>query len=266
MTSINFVHANGFPAPTYKLFFEELQQQLAPHSLDIIAKHQYAHEPQYPLVDHWSNQVTEVIDHIKLHAQEPVIGIGHSFGAVVTYMAACEAPELFKGVVLCDPPIMTGLGGRMIAILKRFGWVDHITPAKRTLQRKQWWDLDEDMSAYFARKSLFKDFHPQCIDDYVDSVSVIKAGKKTLSYDVNVEVNIFRHMPTNIHHYYQRCEVPSLLLTGNNTNVTLPMFVKPFLRGNPIMEHQQVEGGHLFVLETPKKTAQSMHRFISELL
>ncbi|CAI8236072.1 MAG: Uncharacterised protein [Glaciecola sp. HTCC2999] len=266
MTTINFVHANGFPAPSYNVFFDVLKKQFASHSLNIIAKHQYAHDPHYPLVEHWSNQVTEVIDYIKSHADEPVIGVGHSFGAVVTYMAACEAPELFKGIVLCDPPVMTGFGGRIIALLKRLGWGDYITPAKRTLQRKQWWDLDEDMSAYFARKPLFKDFHPQCIDDYVKSVSVMKTGMKTLSYDVNVEVGIFRHMPTNIHQYYQRCQVPSLLLTGSATNVTMPLFVKPFLKGNPSMEHSLVEGGHLFVLETPTKTAQSMRHFIAELL
>jgi pimeloyl-ACP methyl ester carboxylesterase len=266
MTTINFVHANGFPAPTYNVFFEQLQEQFTPHSLNIIAKHQYAHDPMYPLVDHWSNQVTEVIEHIQAHANEPVIGIGHSFGAVVTYMAACKAPQLFKGVVLCDPPIMTGLGGRFIALLKRLGLIDYITPAKRTLQRRQWWDLHDDMRTYFAQKALFKDFHPQCIDDYVKSVSVIKSGKKTLTYDVNVEVDIFRYMPTNIHHFYNRCEVPSLLLTGRNTTVTMPMFVKPFLKGNPSMLHEYVDGGHLFVLEKPKKTVHSMHRFITDLI
>ena len=40
MTTINFAHANGFPAPSYQTFFSYLQAQL-PEPNTIIAKHVY---------------------------------------------------------------------------------------------------------------------------------------------------------------------------------------------------------------------------------
>ena len=264
MTTINFAHANGFPAPSYQTFFSYLQAQL-PEPNTIIAKHQYAHDPQYPIVDNWEHQVSELIDYIKLNAVEPVVGVGHSFGAVITYIAACREPELFTAIVLCDPPLMTGLGRTMFEGLKLFGLMDHVTPAKRTQHRKQMWDLSDDISQYFARKSLFKNFVPQCVDDYVASATQVVGEVQQLTYNVDVEVGIFRTIPTNLHKYYGQCKVPGLLLTGTHTNVTIPMFVKPFLKGNPSITTKNVSGGHLFVFEEPEQTAAEVSAFIQQL-
>ncbi len=261
MTTINFAHANGFPAPSYQTFFSALNAHIT-SPINIIAKHQYAHDPQYPIVNNWEHQVSELIDYIKLTASEPVIGIGHSFGAVITYLAACRDPELFKAVVLCDPPLITGIGGSMFEGLKIFGLMDHVTPAKRTKQRKQRWDLGEDISQYFSHKSLFKNFDPQCIQDYVTSATQIVGDVQQLTYNVDVEVGIFRTIPTNLHKYYGQCKVPGLLLTGTHTNVTLPVFVKPFIKGNPSIEQATVSGGHLFVFEEPELTAVQISEFI----
>ncbi len=264
VTTVNFAHANGFPAPAYQRFFDMLRQN-STEAVRVIAKHQYAHDPEYPLVNNWTHQVDELLDFIRNSSDEPIVGVGHSFGAVITYLAACRAPELFKGVVLCDPPLLTGLGGRVFAKLKHTPLIDRITPAGRTRNRKQKWDIQDDVSAYFASKRLFKGFPAESIDDYVSSATQVIDSQRQLSYAVDVEVNIFKTIPTNLHDYYGQCTVPGLLITGAQTNVTLEMFVKPFLQGNPHFAREVIQGTHMFVFEEPHKTAEKINTFIQQL-
>ncbi len=103
--SFHFAHANGFPAGSYNAMFSAL-----PSHFNRLHVDRFGHDPLLPVNGNWRNQVQELIKHIKRENTDArgVYGIGHSFGAVITYMAACEAPELFRGVILFDPPLVVG--------------------------------------------------------------------------------------------------------------------------------------------------------------
>ena len=256
---ISFVHANGMPAPTYQVLFDAL-------NLPVVAKPQYAHDPNYPLVNGWQRQVDELLDYLQLHGHERnVVAVGHSFGAVISYLAVCREPQRFSGLVMLDPPLFTGLYGRIFEWVKRTPLIDRLTPAGLSSRRTRQWSLNTDLAAYFAKKSFFRDFHPKAVSDYAHSV-VAKTGEAyRLSFDPDIEAQVFRTIPTTLGRHYGECQLPSLLVCGTQTDVTLPWLRRQFLHKQPHFAQAQVEGGHMFVLEAPAQTAQVINDFVATL-
>ena len=87
---IQFSHANGFPAPTYRYLFKLLE----PH-FEIQYIERLAHDPNHPVTNNWQSITSELIREHDKH-KEPVIGIGHSLGGAITLFAAIERPEIIS--------------------------------------------------------------------------------------------------------------------------------------------------------------------------
>ena len=50
-----------------------------------------------------------LIDYVERNAGgSAIIGIGHSLGGILTFLAAYRRPELFKGIIMLDPPQLMG--------------------------------------------------------------------------------------------------------------------------------------------------------------
>jgi pimeloyl-ACP methyl ester carboxylesterase len=257
--NISFVHANGIPAPTYQILFDQL-----PHK--VFAKHQYAHDKRYPLVNGWVHQVDELFAYLDTQKlKEPVLAMGHSFGAVISYMAVAREPERFCGLVMCDPPLLTHFYGQIFELCKKTFLINKITPAHVTMQRKKQWQLSDDVVDYFAKKRFFAKFEKQAVQDYVSSVTTKIENTWQLSYQPEIEAQVFRTIPTDLSQYFGQVSIPSLLLTGRNTDVTMPFLRRKFLAKQPNFLHQEVLGGHMFPLECPNETAQSIKNYIEDL-
>ena len=125
-----FAHANGFPSATYGKLFRALGTDYAVDFLE-----QHGHDPRFPVNDNWEQLVSELIFHLQQRA-EPVWGVGHSLGGVLHYHAALRHPELYRGVVMLDSPLLTLADKLVIRAAKHFGFIDRITPAGRTIGRR----------------------------------------------------------------------------------------------------------------------------------
>lgn len=256
---VHFAHANGFPASSYGMLFNELER-----NCEILALEKFSHNPDYPISQDWKLQIKELVAHIDEHTSEPVYAVGHSFGAVVSYMAVCEYPERFKGLIMLDPPIFTGLTSLFARSVRKTAFFDKITPARKALSRCEQWPLDTDLVDYFSKRGLFKNMHKQCIEDYVSSAIKKDNGKFRLDFKREIEAQIFRTIPLNISKYYGKLTKPALLISGEKTEVCLPRLINPFVKGNK-MEHQKLKGGgHMFPLEQPTLVGQIIARQVSK--
>ncbi len=89
---IHFAHANGIPSKVYQKLFDLLSDRY-----DIIYVPMIGPDKRYPVTNHWSHLVDQVIDSIVRQANgRKVIGLGHSLGSVLTMMASYKRPELFR--------------------------------------------------------------------------------------------------------------------------------------------------------------------------
>lgn len=264
---VHFAHANGFPAKSYNKLFKHLSPNIS-----LIALDKFAHSVEFPLNNNWENQADELIHFVQsqrslLGDNLPVILVGHSFGAVISYLASCKNPSLFSGLIMLDPPLITGLASWVFRLAKKGKLIDKITPAAKTKIRNTKWHHKTDLVKYFKARALFKDMDVDCIADYVQAVTQVHLEERTLNFDVQVEADIFRTIPVNLHKQYGKLLIPAFLFTGKYTEVCIPQLRNRFLKGNPSLVHEGLAfGGHMFPLEKPIETANKINQAISQLL
>lgn len=250
--TLHFAHANGFPASSYRKLW-----QFLPENYQVIAHEQFGHDRRFPVNDNWHNQVQELIHFLEKNTEQPVYLVGHSFGGVVSFLASCQRPDLVKGLIMLDPPIMVGLMSQVFRILKKTPYIDKVTPSGKSKLRKTFWHDHNTVLDYFKPKALFKNFDPDCIQDYVNSAIKPEGKGARLSYRQEVETAIFRNIPHNLNLFRNKLTVPAKLFTAQYTNACFPPMVKRMLKQQPRLQHELLNGvGHMFPLEQPQLTAQ----------
>ncbi|MGB3621886.1 MAG: alpha/beta hydrolase [Ketobacter sp.] len=255
---IHFAHANGVPAASYTPLFKEL----APHQ--VIFKPKYGHDPRYPYTDNWTWLADELNAFVEANSNEPVVAVGHSLGAILSFIAACKRPDLYKGVLMLDPPLIWGSGSWVFKLAKLFGQSDRITPAGKSKFRRAHWPNREQAVEYFASKRLFQ-FAPECFEAFCDAALTSNEGNGTkLEFDVAVEVGIFRNVPDNLKHYKKPDNVPFKLIRADKSNASKAAFIDPFLKffGIP---GAVISGEHMYPLQQPGLAIELINQFLEEI-
>ncbi|MEX6502801.1 alpha/beta fold hydrolase [Pseudomonas zhanjiangensis] len=249
LQSVFFAHANGFPSATYAKLFAALAPEYRVQHLEL-----HGHDPRFPVDDNWASLVAELIHHLEARA-EPVWGVGHSLGGVLHYHAALQRPDLYRGVVMLDSPVLTLADRMVIRAAKRFGFIDRITPAGRTLgRREEFGDLDE-ARRYFAGKSLFRRFDPECLDAYLQHGLHSTGRSLRLRFDPATEISIYRNVPHTSPGRPQQLRVPLAMVRGRHSRVVMRHHAR-LVRRMPRGEYLSLPGGHMFPLERPQDTAE----------
>lgn len=250
--SFHFAHANGFPAGSYNTLFSAL-----PKNFNRLHVDKFGHNPDFPVNANWRNQTRELINHVKSAQTDPqgVFAVGHSFGAVISYMAACEAPDLFRGLIMLDPPLVMGPMSHFFRLAKKTPLIDKLTPAKLAETRNTQWPAHTDMVAYFQGKGLFRNMDKRCVRDYVHAVTQTNGEYTSLTFKADIEAELFRTVPHNLNRYKGKLQCPALLVTGKDTTVCKPAMYNRLLKQNKI-DHKIMPGGHMFPLEHPDAVAE----------
>jgi pimeloyl-ACP methyl ester carboxylesterase len=243
-----FAHANGFPSATYGKLFEALAPALHIAHLGV-----HGHDARYPVNDNWSNLVDELIVTLEAGTQ-PVWGVGHSLGGVLHLHAALRAPHLYRGVILLDSPLLTAHEQWLLRVAKRLGLIDRLTPAGRTLGRREVFSDRASAQAYFASKSLFRQFDAACLHAYLEHGLTTDGGELRLSFDPATEISIYRTFPHSRPAPLRRLQVPLALIGGAQSSVVLARHAR-LARRLARAEFHETPGSHMFPLEHPLETA-----------
>ena len=82
-----------------------------------------------------------------------------------------------------------------------------------------------------------------------------------LNFDPNIEANMFRTVPDHLDSYYGKLKCPATIVTGEQTDVCVPLMRNRFIKGNK-MDHQILPGGHMFPFEKPVTVANKIAEII----
>lgn len=254
--SIFFAHANGFPSATYGKLFAAL----AP-DYQVLHLPQHAHDARFPVDAQWLSLIEELVHHLRQQA-EPVWGVGHSLGGILHYHAALRYPELYRGVVMLDSPLLTPIDRWLLRAAKRFGFIDRITPAARTLGRRESFVDLASAREYFAGKTLFRRFDPECLDDYVRHGLRQDGDALRLSFDPATEISIYRNIPDTAPGRPHQLQVPLAVVRGKHSRVMMAHHVRSvrYMRDG---QAYSLPGGHMFPLESPQATAHLLKNIIA---
>lgn len=245
---LQFSHANGFPAGAYRVLLGALE-----HNFRVRAVDRFGHDARFPVTDGWPRLVDELIEAAGAHG-EPVLGVGHSLGGYLTLMAAARRPDLFRGVILLDAPVIGRFQGSALALVKRLGLLDRITLADITRERRRQWPDAASAVAHFARKRVFQRFDPRCLRDYVAAgTEPAPGGGVRLRFDPDIEAAIYGTVPHHMTRWLRRLQVPGALVAGADSDVVRRVGLRTSGRRLRLVT---TPGGHHFPFQQPESAAR----------
>lgn len=250
---LHFAHANGVPSPVYEPFLSVLRDQL-----EVAAISPLGATAGYPVDQNWKSLTSQVIDSVEsFGGGQPVIGVGHSLGALCTYLAAHQRPDLFTRVIMLDPPMFVGSASFAMWVLKRLGnrFIDKLAPSGLSKKRRDHWPDREVAYESLRRKSLFRPFDERCFKAYIDHALVDSERGVELLISREAETEIFRTNPDFFWRDCRKPEVPVLQVTGSESDFFKRGYPQAFEKTCGI-PYKVVAGGHMFIHEHPDQIAQ----------
>lgn len=258
---LHFAHANGFHSDCYVPFLAELREHAR-----VIRVPMLGHDPRYPVAPNWHGLGEQLADSIRSQAGgERVIGVGHSLGGMATLIAATKYPELFRGVILLDPAYINPMAGFGVALYKLLGRIDEVTPAGRSLGRRAHWPDRQAVHDSLRNKGLFKPFTDASFAGYLDHGLVEKEDGVHLRYDPAVEVEIFRHTPSDAWRYRKPLKCPVAVITGESSDFLKRGTMHKLAKAQRV-PLQIIPGGHMFPFEHPQGTAEAVMAQVQAML
>lgn len=265
MLPIVFSHANSFPIATYRLLFELLRKRgCEPRGVD-----RFGHDERYPVSDNWPHLVQQLADFARAEVDrlgEPVFFVGHSLGGFLSVMAAALHPELARGVLLIDSPLISGWRATTLGMAKRAQLVGSVSPGKISQRRRNSWASHQEALDYFRSKKAFAQWHPEVLQDYVTQGLKDQDGKRVLAFEREIETAIYNTLPHNLDAMLRRhpLRCPVAFIGGRSSQemkqVGMDMTLR-VTRGRTMM----LDGSHLFPMERPHATAATIEAALLNL-
>ncbi len=261
---LHLAHANGFPPATYRAFARCLAGY---HCLSYKARPLWGgQDPGH--FHHWRELAADLSQFLRDVAPGPVIGVGHSLGAVTTLFSAAARPALFRALVLIDPVIFPLPMSPVLAVAETLGLSRRARLPTLTRRRRMEWASREEVFSSFRRAHVFARWSDAALWDYVTAVTEERPeGGVRLRYPREWEARIFETVPPDSWLAMLRLRaMPTLVLRGelsttfrSGTMRTMRWFV-------PRARFVQLEGADHFVPIThPQETAEAVLSFLEGL-
>lgn len=220
------------------------------------------HHPDYPVTDNWDLLVEELVDHIRKKFNGKIIGVGHSLGGVLHYLASARYPDLYTGVIMLDSPVMSWIKSMGIYLIKSIGLIERFSPGQGSKFRRRHWPTAQKALQYLHSKRTFARFDEQCLRDYVEFGMVHDETGVHLKFDPAIENQIYITIPHTTWRYAEQIQCPLGLLYGKRSRIITPHVRRFMQKKVPQCHIDSVSGGHLFPFEHPLETAAKIRAMI----
>jgi pimeloyl-ACP methyl ester carboxylesterase len=257
---LHFSHANSYPAGTYRKLFDLLEPDF-----DLRAFDMHGHDPRYPVDDSWRSLTAELIAQLERY-DRPAILVGHSLGGILSLLAASQRPDLARCVVMLDSPVVAGWRAFLWRHAKLRGIGDKFSPAKSSVRRRTVWPDVASARAHFASKEVFASWSPGILDDYLANGLVPHPDGVQLRFSREIETAIYRTLPHELGALLKRPFPVPVGFIGGTRSEELRQAGLAATRKLVGPNLAMIEGGHLYPMESPLRTAQELRAMIVRLL
>lgn len=264
---LHFIHANGYPPECYKPLFKLLKTEYRVFGMYLRPLWGDA-EPQE--IQTWHPLSDDLLRFLSDREPDPVIGVGHSVGAVVTLRAALRDPGKFRALVLIDPVLFVPSFLAMWSVIRALGLKDSVHPLIQGAQkrRRAFDDLETIFRGYRSRP-VFRYMSDENLRAYIEGITKPSAnGGYELVYSPEWEVQIYR---TGLHDFdiwrdLPKLEVPTLFIRGVETDTFLENAARLVRKKQPKVRVEALEKStHILPLERPQEVFEIMQSFLKEV-
>ena len=265
MALLVFSHANSFPGSTYRVLFKHLRTR----GFKVKAVEKFGHDPAYPVTNNWPHLVQQLVDFTQAEVDKngaPAFLVGHSLGGFLSLMAAAREPELARGVVMLDSPVLGGWRATTLGLIKSTQIVAAVSPGAISKRRRTSWPSLEAALEHFRHKKAFARWEPEVLHDYLQHGTHDEDGQRVLSFTRDVETAIYNNLPDNLERLFRRhplrCPVGFIGgLHSKEMKQVGMLMTEQITRGRITM----LDGSHLFPMEKPAVTAAAIEACILNL-
>ena len=264
----HFLHGNGFCAGTYTPFIKLLAGDLRVIASDARGHGGSNFDGIKPLRS-WRVFAEDLKAVVERTSRPPIIGMGHSLGAVATCMAAAAFPRLFNMVVLVDPVFLMPRRLAMIGLMRALGLQRHLPLARIARRRRRTFRSKADaLRRLLSGRGIFKAWSPEFVEAYLECGLLEKDSETAvLTCDPELEARIFESIPLNVWGYVKRLRCPVLAIRGRQSDVFLPSAADRLKRMAADCEVATIAGtGHFPMMEKPVECAEVIRGFLRRRL
>jgi pimeloyl-ACP methyl ester carboxylesterase len=267
--NLHFLHANGYPPACYRPLLARLTNQY--HTFGMFLR------PLWPdsdpkEIDDWTLLSQDLLRFLDEQKVGPLIGMGHSIGAIVTLRAAFKEPYRFRALVLMDPVLFPpyfmlewnlartlGLGFRLHPL---------ISGARK--RRRVFDDLDKAFDGY-RRREVFRFFSDEGLRAYVQGITKpCPGGSYELVYSPEWEARIYYTgiwRDWDLWKAIRNLETPTIIIRGAETDTFWESTARAVMKRNRKIKIVTLENStHLLPLERPQEVLEITQSFLKEVL
>jgi pimeloyl-ACP methyl ester carboxylesterase len=266
---LHFLHANGYPPECYNTLLELLQTQY--HVFGMLLRPLWPNSNPKEIRD-WKPFSDDLLKFLAPPQPTPVIGVGHSIGAIVTLRAAMRDPTKFRALVLIDPVLFVPSFQRMWSVVRAAGLGDRFHPLiAGAKKRRRTFDDLETMYRRYRNRTIFRYMSDESLRSYIEGITKPKAGGGAyeLVYSPEWEAQIYR---TGMHDFdiwgdLPKLKLPMLFIRGAETDTFMEKAARLVQRKQPQARVETLDKStHLLPLERPDQVFNIMQSFLKETL
>lgn len=264
---LHFLHANGYPPACYKPFLKRLRTEYQVFGMLL--------RPLWPdsnpgEIESWHPFTDDLLRFLAEKSTAPVIGVGHSIGAVVSLRAALREPGRFRALILLDPVLFVPSQLTLWSLVRTLGLGNRLHPKiPGALKRRRTFDKLELVFNGYRSREVFRYMSDESLRAYIDGITRRTSNGYQLIYSPEWESRIYLTglQDFDIWRDLPKLEVPTLFLRGAETDTFLESAAKFINQKQPEAQVETLpRSTHLLPLERPQEVFERVQSFLSETL
>ncbi len=260
----HFYNANGFPSGVYSRLLFRLSKKFRLSSLEM--------RPSWPDISpppkrrDWNIYANDLISFIEHECKAPIIGIGHSMGATCTILAASKRPDLFIGLVLIEPAMLSKSLARISRIMPK-SIMNLVQPAKGTLRKTDTWESREAFLEYCRHIRGYKRLDDESFRVMAEyGVNETIDGQFKLTFSKIWEAHNYTQAP-NVMAKLEELKIPCVAVRGRPSVFFTENLWKEWQSRCPdTVFKEDLSYGHLMPLESPATCFDLIDTGISKII